>query len=166
MYPVTLFSILFLNKSEFVEILVTACKFISCQLASIFTLVDLSTPTTTSSSTPSVILPSTSDRVENLSTEIQPPVPLLDTSPTLSSSQPSIPKVVNKSSKRRRKRTKEQKPDIEINMSPHKPNKSYAHYTSEDEDMIVYDVEEDEHFRHIIKTGYSHLITPSKYQKK
>ncbi|GFW13385.1 putative gag-pol protein [Trichonephila clavipes] len=45
------------------------------------------------------ILPSTSDRVENLSTEIQPPVPLLDTSPTTSSSQPSFLKVVNKNSK-------------------------------------------------------------------
>ncbi|GFT50827.1 hypothetical protein TNCV_321411 [Trichonephila clavipes] len=45
------------------------------------------------------ILPSTSDRVENLSTEIQPPVPLLDTSPTTSSSQPSYSKVANKNSK-------------------------------------------------------------------
>ncbi|GFU92426.1 hypothetical protein TNCV_1495711 [Trichonephila clavipes] len=69
------------------------------------------------------ILPPTSDRVENLSTEIQPPVPLLDTSPTTSSIQPSFSKVVNKNSKRRRKRMKERKPDIEIKMSPHKPNK-------------------------------------------
>ncbi|GFS74868.1 uncharacterized protein TNCV_1395551 [Trichonephila clavipes] len=46
-------------------------------------------------------------------------------------------------------------------MSPHKPNKSYVHYTSEEENMIVYDVEKDEHFKHIIKTGYSHLITPT-----
>ncbi|GFW90141.1 uncharacterized protein TNCV_1789631 [Trichonephila clavipes] len=86
------------------------------------------------------ILPSTSDRVENLSTEIQPPVPLLDTSPTTSSSQPSILKDVNKNSKRSRKRTKKLKPDIEIKMSPLKPKKSYVHCTSKDEDMIVYDV--------------------------
>ncbi|GFY27080.1 uncharacterized protein TNCV_2067011 [Trichonephila clavipes] len=128
--------------------------------------ISLSTPATSSSSTPSVILPSTSDRVENLSVEIQPPVPLLDISPTTSSSQPPISKVVNKNSIRMGKRTKELKPDIEIKMSPHKPNKSYVHYTSEDMDMIVHDVEEDEHFKHIIKTGYSHLITASKYQKK
>ncbi|GFW90152.1 hypothetical protein TNCV_1789731 [Trichonephila clavipes] len=112
------------------------------------------------------ILPSTSDRVENLSTEIQPPVPLLDTSPTTSSSQPSILKVVNKNSKHRRNCTKEQKSNIEIKMSPHKPNKSYVHCTSKDEDVIVYDVEEEDHFKHIIKTGYLHLITPSRYQKK
>ncbi|GFW96585.1 integrase catalytic domain-containing protein [Trichonephila clavipes] len=99
-------------------------------------------------------------------TEIQPPVPLLDTSPTTSSIQSSFSKVVNKNSKRRRKRMKERKPDIEIKMSPHKPNKSYIHYTSEDEDMIVYDVEEDDHFKHITKDGCSHLMTPSKYQKK
>ncbi|GFW74977.1 uncharacterized protein TNCV_2678451 [Trichonephila clavipes] len=49
----------------------------------------------------------TSDRVENLSTEIQLPVPLLDTSPTTSSIQPSFSKVVNKNSKRMRKRMKE-----------------------------------------------------------
>ncbi|GFS67525.1 hypothetical protein TNCV_1419961 [Trichonephila clavipes] len=112
------------------------------------------------------ILPSTSDRVENLSTEIQPPVPLLDTSPTTSSNQPSFLKVVNKNSKRRRKRIKEQKSVIEIKISSHKPNKSYAHYTSEDEDMIVYDVEEDESLKHIIQDGYSHFMTPSKYKKK
>ncbi|GFX99995.1 uncharacterized protein TNCV_1340941 [Trichonephila clavipes] len=112
------------------------------------------------------ILPSTSDRVENLSTEIQPPVPLLDTSPTTSSSQPFFLKVVNKNSKRKRKRMKEQKSDIEIKMSPHKPNKSYVHYISEDEDMIVYDVEEDESLKHIIQDGYSHFMTPSKYKKK
>ncbi|GFX76031.1 uncharacterized protein TNCV_3718021 [Trichonephila clavipes] len=118
--------------------------------------ISLSTPATSSSSTPSVILSSTSDRVGNLSTEIQPPVPLLDTSLTTSPGQPSIPKVV-KNSKRRRKRTKEQKPDIEVKMSPLKPNKSYVHYTSEDEDMIVYDVKEDEHFKHI-KTGYIYIL--------
>ncbi|GFX65882.1 hypothetical protein TNCV_13031 [Trichonephila clavipes] len=70
------------------------------------------------------ILPSTSDIVENLPTVIQPSVPLLDISPTTSSSQPSFSKVVNKNSKCRRKRTKEQKPDFEIKMSPRKPNKS------------------------------------------
>ncbi|GFX11957.1 hypothetical protein TNCV_2997411 [Trichonephila clavipes] len=126
----------------------------------------LSTPATSSSSPPSVILPSISDRVKNLSTKIHPPVPLLDTSPTTFSSQPSISKVVNKNSKRRRKRTKELKPDIEIKMSPHKLNKSCVHYTSEDEDMIVYNVEEDEPFKNIIKDGYSHFITPTKYVKK
>ncbi|GFX54875.1 uncharacterized protein TNCV_3317921 [Trichonephila clavipes] len=112
------------------------------------------------------ILPSTSDRVENLSTEILPPVPLFETSPTTSSSQPSFLKVVNKNSKRRRKRMKEQKSDIEIKMSPHKPNKIYVHYTSEDEGTIVFDVKEDESFKHIIQDRYSHFMTPSKYKKK
>ncbi|GFT72406.1 hypothetical protein TNCV_3609461 [Trichonephila clavipes] len=125
----------------------------------------LSTPATSSSSTPSedCILPSTSDTVENLSTEIQPSVPLLDTSPTTSTSQPSISKGVNKNSKRRRNYMKEQKSDIEKKMSPHKPKNSYAHYTSENEDIIV---DEDEHFNQILKFGFSHLITPTKYQKK
>ncbi|GFX82182.1 hypothetical protein TNCV_4398411 [Trichonephila clavipes] len=43
------------------------------------------------------ILPSTSDRVENLSTEIQPSIPLLDTTPTTSISQPSVPSNIPKS---------------------------------------------------------------------
>ncbi|GFT99286.1 hypothetical protein TNCV_3161851 [Trichonephila clavipes] len=100
----------------------------------------LSTPATSSSSTPSVILPSTPDGVENLSAQIQPSVPLLDISPTSSPSPPSMSKVVNKNYKLRTKHTKEQKPQIEIKISPLEPKKSYVHYTSEDEDMIVYDV--------------------------
>ncbi|GFW57072.1 uncharacterized protein TNCV_1116001 [Trichonephila clavipes] len=105
----------------------------------------LSTPATSSSSTPFVILPSTPDGVENLSAQIQPSVPLLDISPTSSPSPPSMSKVVNRNYKLRTKRTKKQKPQIEIKISPLEPKKSYVHYTSEDEDMIVYDVEE-EHF--------------------
>ncbi|GFW69329.1 uncharacterized protein TNCV_486781 [Trichonephila clavipes] len=114
-------------------------------------------------SEPDLLCSSETEILEGLSDQ---GVTQLDTSPTTSSSQPPISKVVNKNSKRRRKHTKELKPDIEIKMSPHKPNKSYVQYTSEDEDMTVYDVEDDEHFKHIIKTGYSHLITPRKYQKK
>ncbi|GFY47451.1 hypothetical protein TNIN_387031 [Trichonephila inaurata madagascariensis] len=36
-------------------------------------------------------------------------------------------------------------------MTPHTPKKSYVHHTSEDEDIIVYDIDEDEReqFKHI-----------------
>ncbi|GFY64117.1 hypothetical protein TNIN_60091 [Trichonephila inaurata madagascariensis] len=70
-------------------------------------------------------------------------------------------------SKNRKRRAKEQKADIEIKMTPYTPKKSYVHHTSEDEDMIVYDIDEDgrEQFKHI-RGGYMHIITPTKYQKK
>ncbi|GFW95348.1 uncharacterized protein TNCV_2970701 [Trichonephila clavipes] len=50
---------------------------------------------------------------------------------------------------------KEQKPEIEIKMTLHKPKKTLFHYDSEDEDMIIYDVDEKLMDAHIRMTGSS-----------
>ncbi|GFV16696.1 hypothetical protein TNCV_4418831 [Trichonephila clavipes] len=56
-----------------------------------------------------------------------------------------VPQNVKQNSKNRRKRTEVQKPKIEIKMAPHKTIKSAAvEYSTDGEDMIVYDVENDE----------------------
>ncbi|GFU85551.1 hypothetical protein TNCV_761711 [Trichonephila clavipes] len=84
-----------------------------------------------------------------LSTEIQPSVPLPHSAATTSNSEPSdvskIPKNAKQNSRNRRKRTKIQKPQIEIKMAAHKPRKSAPmEYTTDDEDMLMYDVKEEE----------------------
>ncbi|GFS85892.1 hypothetical protein TNCV_1219021 [Trichonephila clavipes] len=90
----------------------------------------------------------------HLSTEVQPSVSLSESAATTSNKEPfnksQIPKRLKQKSKSRKRRAKEQKAEIEIKMTPHTPNKSYVHHTSEDEDMIVYGVDEDEHkqFKH------------------
>ncbi|GFY09243.1 uncharacterized protein TNCV_2991611 [Trichonephila clavipes] len=129
---------------------------------------DNSLNTSTSSlSTETCSAPITSNKFSALSTEVHPSVPLPESA---SNSKPSniceISQGVKQNSKNRRKHAKVQKPEIEIKRSPHNPNKSYVHYTSEDEDMIVYDVEEDEKFKETIKYDYLHLMTPNKYKKK
>ncbi|GFX90046.1 hypothetical protein TNCV_887441 [Trichonephila clavipes] len=53
--------------------------------------------------------------------------------------------VCKKKFKNRRKRTKVQKPEIEIKLAPHKPRKAApTELTIDDEDMITYDVVEEE----------------------
>ncbi|GFX50328.1 integrase catalytic domain-containing protein [Trichonephila clavipes] len=69
--------------------------------------------------------------------------------PTTSNSEhsnaPEIPKCVKRNSRNRRKRPKVQKAEIEIKMTPHRPRKSApTELTTDDEDMITYDVEEEE----------------------
>ncbi|GFS56079.1 uncharacterized protein TNCV_1650261 [Trichonephila clavipes] len=91
----------------------------------------------------------TSNKVAALSTEIQPLVPLPESVPTTSNSEhsnaPEIPQCVKQNSRNRRKRPKVQKAEIEIKMAPHKPRKSaLTELTTDDEDMITYDVEEEE----------------------
>ncbi|GFY33289.1 hypothetical protein TNCV_1241391 [Trichonephila clavipes] len=83
------------------------------------------------------------------STEIQTLVPLLKsetTTPDIELSNTSkFPQNVKQNSKNRRKRTKVQKPEIEIKMAKHKPRKSTpTEYTTDNEDLIMYDVVEEE----------------------
>ncbi|GFW95380.1 hypothetical protein TNCV_2971021 [Trichonephila clavipes] len=90
----------------------------------------------------------TSNKFSPLSTEVQPSVPLPQSASTTSNSKPSdtskIPKSIKQNSKNRRKSTTVQKPEIEIKMAPHKPRKSApTEYATDDEDMIMYDVEEE-----------------------
>ncbi|GFU55063.1 hypothetical protein TNCV_425701 [Trichonephila clavipes] len=89
--------------------------------------------------------PTTSNQFATLSTEVHPSVPLPESA---SNSEPSntceIPQGVEQNSKNRRKRTKVQKPEIEIKMAKHKPRKSApTEYTTDDEDLIMYDVKEE-----------------------
>ncbi|GFS55689.1 putative RNA-directed DNA polymerase from transposon BS [Trichonephila clavipes] len=56
-----------------------------------------------------------------------------------------IPQFVKRNSRNRRKRPKVQKPEIEIKMAPHRPRKAAPiEYATEEEDMIIYDAEEEE----------------------
>ncbi|GFU58766.1 uncharacterized protein TNCV_3089071 [Trichonephila clavipes] len=98
-----------------------------------------------------------------LSTEVQPSISLSESVAPTSNNEhfntSQIPKRLKQNSKNRKRRVKEQKAEIEIKLTSYTPKKSYVHHTSEDEDMIVYDVEEDESFKEFIKNGYSHFIT-------
>ncbi|GFT49441.1 uncharacterized protein TNCV_3366451 [Trichonephila clavipes] len=89
----------------------------------------------------------TFNKFATLSPEVQTLVPLPESAATTSNSEPfnafKIPQSVKQNSKIRRKCTKVQKPEIEIKMAKHKPRKSApTEYTTDDEDMIMYDVEE------------------------
>ncbi|GFW81858.1 uncharacterized protein TNCV_2885321 [Trichonephila clavipes] len=91
----------------------------------------------------------TPNKFAALSTEIQPLVSLPQSVPTTSNSEhsnaPEIPQCVKRNSRNRRKRPKVQKPEIEIKMAPHRPTKSApTEYATDEEDMITYDMEEEE----------------------
>ncbi|GFY16137.1 hypothetical protein TNCV_3531401 [Trichonephila clavipes] len=62
--------------------------------------------------------------------------------PTTSNREHSnAPEITQCIKRNRRKRPKVQKPEIEIKMAPHRPRKSApAEYTTDEEDMITYDV--------------------------
>ncbi|GFW53334.1 hypothetical protein TNCV_4075551 [Trichonephila clavipes] len=74
---------------------------------------------------------------------------------------------------------KAQKPEIEIKMDKHKPRKSGpTEYTTDDEDLITYDVEEEEEFEPDpthkfaitehptnFPKGYSRALTPTRFRK-
>ncbi|GFU29586.1 hypothetical protein TNCV_2408261 [Trichonephila clavipes] len=119
----------------------------------------------------------TPDKFSALSTETLP-----ESVPTTSNSEHSnaaeIPLFVKRNSRNRRKRSKVQKPEIEIKMAPHRPRKAApTELTTDDEDMITYDVEEveleqDPPNEFIIKEdplnfpkGYLRSLTPSRYRK-
>ncbi|GFT82772.1 uncharacterized protein TNCV_4433651 [Trichonephila clavipes] len=74
--------------------------------------------------------------------------PLLESVPTSNSelsNASKVPQNVKMNSKNRRKRTKAQKAEIEIKMAKHKPRQSGpTELTTDDEDMIVYDVQTEE----------------------
>ncbi|GFS95200.1 hypothetical protein TNCV_2705381 [Trichonephila clavipes] len=82
-----------------------------------------------------------------LSTEIRPSVSLSESEATASNNEPSntskISKRLKRNSKNRKKGVqKNKKAEIEVKMTPHTPKKSYIHYDSEEEDMIIYNVDE------------------------
>ncbi|GFX21783.1 hypothetical protein TNCV_2310621 [Trichonephila clavipes] len=117
----------------------------------------------------------TPDKLNALSTENLP-----ESVPTTSNSEHSnaaeIPQFVKRNSKNRRKRPKVQKPEIEIKMTPHRPRKAApTELTTNDEDMITYEVEEelepDPAGKFTIKEnplnfpkGYLRSLTPSRYK--
>ncbi|GFX24445.1 uncharacterized protein TNCV_992601 [Trichonephila clavipes] len=124
----------------------------------------------------------TSNKFAALSTEVQPSFPLSESATTTPNSELSntskVPQNVKQNSKNRRKRTKVQKPEIEIKMAKHKPRKSApTEYTTDDEDLIMYDVEEEElepnpTDKFAIKEcpinfpkGYLRALTPTRYRK-
>ncbi|GFV90982.1 hypothetical protein TNCV_1248691 [Trichonephila clavipes] len=85
----------------------------------------------------------TPDKFNAVSTETLP-----ESVPTTSNSEHSnaaeIPQFVKRNSRNRRKRPKVQKPEIEIKMAPHRPRKAApTELTTDDEDMITYDVEKE-----------------------
>ncbi|GFT42709.1 hypothetical protein TNCV_4129631 [Trichonephila clavipes] len=92
------------------------------------------------------LFPTTSNKFAALSTEIQPSVSLSESEATASNNEPSntsnITKRLKRNSKNRKRRAKEQKAEIEVKTTPHTPKKSYIHYDSEEEDMIIYNVDE------------------------
>ncbi|GFS70938.1 uncharacterized protein TNCV_2720001 [Trichonephila clavipes] len=80
---------------------------------------------------------------------LQPSVTLSESATTTPNSELSntskVPQNVKQNSKNRRKRTKTQKPEIEIKIAKHKPRKSGPiEYTTYDENIIMHDVEAEE----------------------
>ncbi|GFV86188.1 uncharacterized protein TNCV_671851 [Trichonephila clavipes] len=74
---------------------------------------------------------------------------------------------VKRKSRNRRKRPKVQKPDIEIKRVPHRSrNATPTEITTDDEDMITYDVEEEELEQDlfILPKEYLRALTPSRYR--
>ncbi|GFU59584.1 putative RNA-directed DNA polymerase from transposon BS [Trichonephila clavipes] len=86
----------------------------------------------------------TPDKLNSLSTENLPEsVP--NTSNSEHSNAAEVQQFVKRKSRNRRKRPKVLKPDIEIQMAPHRSRKAApTEITTHDEDMITYDVEEEE----------------------
>ncbi|GFU21467.1 probable RNA-directed DNA polymerase from transposon X-element [Trichonephila clavipes] len=75
--------------------------------------------------------------------------------------------IVKRKSRNRRKRSKIQKPDIEIKRVPHRSrNATPTETTTDDEDMITYDVKEEELEQDpfILPEGYLRALTPSRYR--
>ncbi|GFX55145.1 hypothetical protein TNCV_1156061 [Trichonephila clavipes] len=157
----------------------------------------VSTFSTSSSSTqahllssPSAIIPTiqippvltTANKFAALSTEVRPSVPLSESATPTPNSELSnsskVPQNVKQNSKNRRKRTKVQKPEIEIKMAKHKPRKSApTEYTTDDEDLLMYDAEEeletDPTDKFVFKErptnfpkGYLRSLTPTRFRKK
>ncbi|GFT29391.1 hypothetical protein TNCV_757471 [Trichonephila clavipes] len=83
---------------------------------------------------------------------------------------------VKRKSRNRRKRPKVQKPDIEIKRVPHRSRNATPTEITDDDDMITYDVEEEELEQDppnkftidedpfILPKGYLRALTPSRYR--
>ncbi|GFT49174.1 hypothetical protein TNCV_2860231 [Trichonephila clavipes] len=136
----------------------------------------VSTFSTSSSSTQDNLLPSPSEtetlshttpaKLHSVSTENLP-----ESVPNESNSEHSTAaeaqKIVKRKSRNRRKRPKVQKPDIEIKRVPHRSrNATPTEITTDDEDMITYDVEEEELEQDpfILPKGCLRALTPSRYR--
>ncbi|GFS52705.1 hypothetical protein TNCV_45691 [Trichonephila clavipes] len=114
-------------------------------------------------SEPDLLCTTEAEILEGLSDEgvTQPLVPLPESVTTTAISEPcntsKNPKRLKQNSKNRRKRAKEQKPEVEIEMSHQMPKKiSY-----EDEDMIIYVVDEEEQAE-VYTRG---CLSPTRYRK-
>ncbi|GFV34019.1 hypothetical protein TNCV_2614171 [Trichonephila clavipes] len=139
------------------------------------------TVVTTSSSTQAHLLPST--KVPTIPCEFQPPIPIstsaTSTANSLHSTSNSRASTVSKAAKNLKQSRKfflkkghitKPKPEIEIKMNSlpppaHKPKKGFIYYTSEDEDMILCDVDESLIDCHV-KSGFMHYMTPTTNRKK
>ncbi|GFW25901.1 RNA-directed DNA polymerase from mobile element jockey [Trichonephila clavipes] len=75
--------------------------------------------------------------------------------------------IIKRKSRNRRKRSKIPKPNIEIKRVTHRSrNATPTEITTDDEDMITYDVEEElEQDPFILPEGYLRALTPSRYRK-
>ncbi|GFS72719.1 hypothetical protein TNCV_1421071 [Trichonephila clavipes] len=118
----------------------------------------------------------TPDKLNSVSTENLP-----ESVPNASNSDHSnaaeAQQLVKRKSRNRRKRPKVQKPDIDIKRVPHRSrNATPTEITTDDEDMIIYDVGEEELEQDppnkftidedpfILPKGYLRSLTPSRYR--
>ncbi|GFY11667.1 hypothetical protein TNCV_4231361 [Trichonephila clavipes] len=152
-------------------------------------LLNIPIPTTTTTTSPgnnlnTLVSPletktrshTTPDKLNSVSTENLPEsVP--NTSNSEHSNAAEAQQFVKRKSRNRRKRLKVQKPDIEIKRVPHRSrNAAPTEITTDDEDMITYDVEEEELEQDPpdkftidedplnFPKGYLRPLTPSRYR--
>ncbi|GFX25510.1 RNase H domain-containing protein [Trichonephila clavipes] len=141
----------------------------------------VSTFSTSSSSTQDNLLPSPSSILPTIQSESLLQIPIPTTTTTTSpgnnlntlvspleteTRSPEAQQIVKRKSRNRRKRPKVQKPDIEIKRVPHRSRNATPTETTDDEDMITYDVEEEELEQDpfILPEGYLRALTPSRYR--
>ncbi|GFU05706.1 uncharacterized protein TNCV_1005011 [Trichonephila clavipes] len=125
----------------------------------------LSISAASSSSTACSVLETTTT-TSTVSTE-NLPVSVLNDSNNDHSNAAEAQQIVKRKSRNRRKRSKIPKPDIEIKRVPHSyRNATPTEITTDDEDMITYDVEEEELEQDpfILPEGYLRALTPSRYR--
>ncbi|GFX44407.1 uncharacterized protein TNCV_1394281 [Trichonephila clavipes] len=142
-----------------------------------------------STTTQANLLPSTSSVTVTSSSESRPSIPLIDTTPATSNrfSSSSTSQDAKRTSKSRKKRRPKRSitSKIDIQLTPHKPKKSTLLQDTSDEDMIIYDVEEEEESPKILNSvgeikkfseewwqseawkreEYSHTLTPTHVRK-
>ncbi|GFU30400.1 RNA-directed DNA polymerase from mobile element jockey [Trichonephila clavipes] len=142
-------------------------------------LLQIPIPTTTTTTSPDNNLNTLISHLETETRSRTPPAKLDSVStenlhesvPNESNSEHSTAaeaqQIVKRKSRNRRKRSKIQKPDIEIKRVPHRSrNATPTEITTDDEDMITYDMEEEELEQDpfILPEGYLRALTPSRYR--